>query len=496
MASAVANVQNGAVLTLAVIVALQADIDRRLDELWTKHGVAPAARTTDAEFLRRVTLDLTGTVPSVDDARRPPADRAKLVDALLASDAFARHWAERLGHSLLGYPRELEDHRFNRGHLVEWLRARLAEDAPWDGLARDMLTATGSPGTRGPIAFIGQFTTYIKDEPHLRPEEVTSKAAEEFLGVRLRCAQCHDHPFDRWTQTDFLAMTSFFRRTGYGKSRSIERTAGAFDYTVDRAPLPDPRYLDGSTGRDDPAELAVRLTADPQFARAFVNRVWAWLFGRGLVEPYNDFSPSRRAVAPELVDDLAAAFRRGGLRIRPLVRAIVLSEAYQRSSLAADAKARDLFAAARIRPLVPEQLFGAIDRATALPEAEIDMERLKRLWDAQTLPPSDPHEAVRAWFLRLCVQTSAPESAHATSRYSANSIHALTMLVAESPLFAGARARARILAARPREEAITEMYLATLSRAPTAEELRRLAKAPLDDVFWCLLNCDEFVFNH
>ena len=487
-----------AALAAALLALPAADnpVDRHLGALWREHGVSPAPRTGDAEFLRRASLDLTGTVPSEEDAARPPADRARLVDALLASDAFAAHWADRLGHSLLGYPRDLEDHRINRPQLHGWLRARLAADAGWDAIVRGLLTATGDFGADAPVSFINQFTAFIKDAPVLRPEDVTAKACEEFLGIRLRCAQCHDHPFDRWTQADFLAMTAFWRRTGFGAARTLERADKPFAYEVERAPLPGPRFLDGAAGRDDPADLADRVVAHPQFARVFVNRVWACLFGRGLVEPWNDFSPSRRPVAPALLDELAAAWRRENFRVRWLMRTVVLSEAYGLSSRAADAKALPLFAAARVRPLAPEQLYGAIARATRLAGAPIDVDRLRRLAGAQAHLPHDPHDALRAWFLRMSVQTSSPESPHAPSRLTANSLHAVHMMIVDSPLYDGARARLKELAGRPPAEAAAELYLATLSRRPTAAELKRIAGEPLEDVFWCLLNCDEFVFNH
>ncbi len=461
----------------AGILLLQdaAIIDRHLRELWTERRVEPAARASDAEFLRRVTLDLAGTVPPVDEARTPPADRAALVDRLLASDAFARFWAQRLARSLVGWPTDEKLARVDHDGFAAWLRDRIAADAPWSELAREMVSATGGLGG-GPVSFVHQFAAYDGDVPRLRTDDLTGKVAEEFLGVRLRCAQCHDHPFDRWTRDDHASMTAFFRRTGFAKRQAIERLEKPVDPR-------EPRYLDGSAGRDEPEDLADRMARDPQFARAFVNRAWALMFGRGLVEPWNDFSPARKAVSPALLDELAAAWAKGGLRVRALVRAIALSDAYGRSSSGQDPGALGVFACARVRPLTPDQLFAAIDRATGLAEVEPDRATLARL--------GAKSDDVRRWFIDLCVRTSEASAPHAPSRYTANAQQTLHMMMIDSPIWAGLRARAK--AGRT---GVEELYLATLGRPPTAEERARAARLETLDLYWSLLNCDEFVFNH
>ena len=450
-------------------------IDRHLSELWAERRVKPAPRAPDAEFLRRVTLDLAGTVPSVDEARTPPADRAALVDRLLASDAFARSWAQRLARSLVGWPTDEKLARVDHDGFASWLRERLAADAPWSELAREMVSATGNL-SGGPISFVHQFAAYDGDAPRLRTDDLAGKVAEEFLGVRLRCAQCHDHPFDRWTRDDHASMTAFFRRTGFAKRQAIERLERPVDAR-------EPRYLDGSAGKDDPSDLAERLARDPQFARAFVNRAWALMFGRGLVEPWNDFAPARKAVSPALLDELAAAWAKGGFRVRALVRAIALSDAYGRSSAGQEAVALAVFACARVRPLTPDQLFAAIDRATGLSEVEPERATLARL--------GAKSDDVRRWFVDLCVRTSDATAAHAPSRYTANAQQTLHMMMIDSPIWAGLRARAK--AGRV---AVDELYLATLARPPAAAERERAARLEIVDLYWSLVNCDEFVFNH
>jgi hypothetical protein len=486
-------------------------IDRHLEELWSRSGVTAAPPATDAEFLRRVSLDLTGRIPDADDARAFAADadagkRARKIEALLASPAFLDFWAERLTAAFLGYPRAYET-AVNRAGFLAWIRRHLEEFSGYDYVVRKLLTASGTPAQAPEVSFLSQFL----GEAGLKIEELTGKTSSIFLGVRISCAQCHDHPTDRWKQDDFYGLLAFFRRLQAGEEYGLtdgEEVAYTFErYTKKLAP----RFLDGRGAGSDRLreEFARLLTSSPQFARATVNRFWAYFFGRGLVDPYDDFS--RPCVSEPLLDELATEFAKRRFNLRWLLRTIVTSRAYQRSS-SGEKSGEKLFARASIRPLSPEQLFDAIADATELRKADVNTKAMMRLRrEFAMIGEVDTYRLVRRWFIGLLVRTSSPDAPEALASYTANTQQVLHTMNLDSPVFAGAKVDAdgrldRILDrfGRP-ERVIEELYWTTLSRPPTAREIevclahcqdRKESPKAFEEIFWALLNADEFIFNH
>lgn len=496
-------------------------VDAGLERLWTDQGVAPAPRSNDSEFFRRLALDLTGRIPTPEAVRAFIAapDRPPAIDRLLQSADFLDFWSQRLTNALLGYARDAE-YLTNRAGFQAWMRKQLEEDRGWDSICGDALTASGDPVRRPEVSFIAQFVEPGPEAQRLKVEDLTGRVATAFLGLRLRCAQCHDHPSDRWTQEDFYGVVAYFQRTG-----GTVGERGAVGVRTSRTPIGyrfehwtsalQPRFLGGRAPETDNlrVELSEVVTQHDQFARAFVNRIWAYLFGRGLVDPYDDFAPRNRAVAPQLLEDLAAWAREKRFSVKSLVRLIVTSQAYQRTSRAdGDATAQErLFARSATRPLAPEQLWNAIEQATMLRESDLDRKAISRLaGGTQALASAVPtYELLKNWFLGMLVRTSNPDAPANLGRYSANVQQVLVAMNAQSPIWSGIRAlgggrldKLTLLSDDP-GPIVEELFLACLGRLPYDGERERTrhhislrGKKGMEDVFWALLNADEFIFNH
>lgn len=502
-------------------------VDDHLRRLWKKQDVRPAPLADDMEYLRRVTIDLVGEVPTPDEVRafrrsERPDKRWRHVEELFQEDMFSRSWSERMTNFLLGYPRQF-DYFTDRKGFVKFLQDRLKDpDASWDDIAREILTASSEANVRA-IGFFSQFLEFNERNYGLKVEQVAGRAANAFLGVKIQCAQCHGHPFDRWTQEDFTGLAGFFAKTA-----AADPDGGMFSLAIrDRKkPLPyafeglqgplKPRFLDGAEPRNDDwrSEFARMAIAHPNFAKAFVNRVWGWFFGKGIVDPLDDLSEARKPVAPELLDALAQDFVKHGYRIRHLIRTIVNSEAYQRTSRkAADADGRQekFFARARIRPMTPEQLFHSISLATGLVRAYQDDDAILDLLGGQNMTgESKKYWVVRRWFIDMVVKTSDEAATTNFSAYSANIQQILYALNKDLPLFAGTKSDTggrlhRLIGAKSDAEILEEIFLATVSRSPAERERARCEEhlkktgdkqKAFEEVFWALLNTDEFIFNH
>jgi hypothetical protein len=507
-------------------------IDAALAALWREKGVAPSGSCTDAEFLRRLSLDLVGAIPSADEAQtfiesKDPEKRAKAIDTFLTSASFLDFWSARLTATLIGYPRDYE-FVVNRAGFQKWMHDRLADGAGWNTIATDLVTATGAIKDRPEVSYIAQFLEFNERGLHLKIEELTGRTSSVFLGLRLRCAQCHDHPHDRWTQEDFFGMAAYFQKTdGAGDTNAIaiktqkmpiqRKIEGWKDALV-------PKFVDLGAPESENLrlEFAEQLARHDQFARAFVNRLWACFFGRGIVNPYDDFAPTYKPVAPALLDALAKAFRDNQHDIRWLIRAIVSSNAYQVSSRASDGQDAALqekfFARARVRPMTPDQLWNAIDRATGLSKADVDLRAIRRMVGTDPAATETSGRAMlKRWFMTLMVRTSNPDAPAALGTYTANVQQILQALNVNSPIWAGVRPLGGgaldeiLLYDDSPASVVAKLYLAALGRAPTDAESRRCiqhvdrrrddfkkggVERGLEEVFWALLNTDEFIFNH
>lgn len=360
-------------------------IDERVFAKLRALKLAPAETCSDQVFLRRAYLDLLGLLPTADEARRfaanaAPDKRARLVDELLERPEFAEHWALKWSDLLRNEEKQLDQKGVQAFH--HWIRRALAENRPLDEFVRELLTGRGSTYGHPEANFY---------RAHRDPITRAEAVAQVFLGVRLQCAKCHNHPFDRWTQDDYYSWAAAFAGVKYKiveNRRRDENDGHEFDgeqivWLDGAATLKDPRHGrnappkllggDRSPGDIDARfeQLADWLTSPshPQFAAAQANRVWYHLLGRGLVEPIDDFRATNPASHPELLDDLARHFAESGFDLRDLIRTIMASQTYQRSAEPPRGQTRGegTFATAVVRRLSAEQLADALDQVLAVP---------------------------------------------------------------------------------------------------------------------------------
>ncbi len=395
-------------------------IDTALEAEWAKGGIAPAPRVDDARFMRRVYLDVVGTIPTPDeiaaflaDTRPADAKRAALVDKLLASPRYAEHWATYWDAELMG--RETRSDVLDRNAFHSWLRASFAANTPWDKLVFALVSATGQNSNGGPRqkapamwgAGAGAGANAEADREPVdvginpavnyllrfrdAPQDLAGTTSRQFLGVQIQCAQCHDHKTEAWKQTDFQSFASCFARTqtiplDVGKTmgqirrvevRDVRRAVPRFTKDPELAPIAaqEPRALDGTdmgTGEDARWSLAAWIVSkqNPYFARAIVNRMWGHFLGRGFVDPVDDLRPSNEPVMPALFDSVAHDFSANGYDLKALIRLITASEAYALAPAPATKSDPENKTWSRFRlvPLGPEELLSAIFTATNVEE--------------------------------------------------------------------------------------------------------------------------------
>ena len=376
---------------------IAAVIDSHLADAWAVEGVAPAGPATDAAFFRRVHLDLTGRIPTASAVRdflsahpggADDAAKRAIVAELLGGPGYVTHFTAVWRDALV--PELDRDQRagFLRPGFEAWLRRTLIEETPYDAFARDLLTAEiapaegmnpgGVPDTTaaGPQAFY-----QVKET---KPEELAAATTRAFLGTRLECAECHDHPFDPWKQEQFWRFAAFFgglERAGGGAGGRLGALRERTDLT--ELTLPDTvtlasgvktvpaTFLDGTAPRFTPGQsprgvLADWLTdpANRLFAEAAVNRLWGHLFGRGIVDPVDDFGDANPASHPALLRALGEEFVASGYDLKTLLAGLCASRAYGLSSEHPDPPPADLFARYPAEPLPAAALFDSLERAT------------------------------------------------------------------------------------------------------------------------------------
>lgn len=490
-------------------------LDGILEDHWRQIGIAPVEAASDGEFMRRAYLDLTGRIPTVSEALEfyessDPQRRQALVDRLLASRDHATHLAAVWRRMLL--PADVDLTQFGgAASFDEWLAGQFAENRPYDGIVRDLLTAEGRLEDSGPLLFYAALK--------LNPEELAARTSRAFLGVRMDCAQCHDHPFDDVAQQEFWGLAAFFARISRpaGKMEMTSPVLRVRDVDFGEVTLPGggdaiaPQFP-GLSGQSDSVDLdgprrrqlAEWMTAphNQQFARATVNRTWALLFGRGLVVPVDDMRPDNEAISPAALDLLAEQFASSGYDLRRLLRVLTALRAYGLSSAAAiDEPARTLnFAQMNLKSFTAEQLYDCIAVATRRRgglEGGVDENALLRTGNS-----------LRDSFIQ---QFSAPGDE--PTDYQAGIPQALTLmhgqLIASSTDLASSGLLKSLAAPFfSNEQRIETLFLATLSRKPRGEELAAAEsfvsqaedaterQQALGDLLWALLNSAEFAFNH
>lgn len=497
------------------------ELAARIDELialrWREEGVTPAPLADDAEFFRRISLDVCGRIPPASAVRDfladdHPAKRAQAVQRLLAGPTYIMHYTNLWRAAMIPEAEAEQEIRFALPGFEAWLRSRIAENRSFSQIVDEMLTlpvgenelrAFNQPDRPTPAAF------YQAKEG--KPERLAAAAARLFLGVRIDCAQCHDHPFDRWKRQQFWQTAAFF--TDLRPPPSVSGTIAATLPMRGTILIPDTdttvqaTFLDGTQpdwSRDSSprAQLANWIVDrnNPYFAKAAVNRIWSYHFGIGLVEPMDDFSAANPPSHPELLDLLANAFVEHGYDFKFMIRAITSSHAYQLTSRRTDDSQRDprLFSRQMVRGLTPEQLFDSLAQATGY---------------RQPFDPEQPlnfnNDPVRQEFLA----TFANQSESGPDR-TTTILQALSLMngkfVADATDLSDSRTLAAVIDAPFLDQAkkVDALYLATVSRLPTAAERAHLLdyvagggtrgdpQSALADVFWVLLNSSEFMLNH
>jgi hypothetical protein len=485
-------------------------IDEHVYRRLARLNIQPAEICSDAEFLRRTYLDLIGTLPTADEARTFLADersnrRELLVDTLLQRPEFATYWALRWA-DLLRVDRQALGHQ-GAYEFYRWIRESLAAGKPLDQFAREIVAAEG-PSSETPPAHLYSAIN--------EPGKAASTISQVFLGVRIECAQCHHHPFDRWSQTDYVGMTAYFAQV-QRKPSPIGPVLLAVGDPVSKHPRtgePVPAHALGqpmaekNPEGDRRRELAAWMTspANPWFARNLANRVWAHLLGRGLVEPVDDFRATNPPTNPELLDALAKHLVESKFDLQSLIRTICASRTYQHAARPNESNARDEqnYSRALFKRMDAEVLLDAVSQVTGISEkfgGAPPETRAIELWDSQ----------VEHYFLRLFgrpVRQSACECERVIEPSVAQVLHLFNSEAIDAKLRHDAGRVARLVAREPDDGRLAdEFYLTVFARFPTETErrtamehlsasdsVRRREKA--EDLTWSLLNSLEFVFNH
>jgi hypothetical protein len=501
--------------------ALAAKIDARIDAVLQANKVMPASQADDAEFLRRVTLDILGRIPTAAEAREFLTDKAKdkyekLVDRLIASPSAINHAATVWRKTLIPQAATNPRVQYLNISLEAWLRDRLRAGRRADELVRDLLTAPldyldrtpdGKPRPAPGLSALGFYQAN-----DLKPETVASSTSRILLGVKIECAQCHNHPFDKWTQQQFWETAAFFAPVPpQGPNDKIVPLAELLLRKSvkinDTSTEANPKFIDGSEPEwkgltDTRQAFASWATAktNPFFAKATANRIWAQFFGVGIVDPVDDFNPQNAPSHPELLDDLAAALLEADFDTNYLVRAITQTAAYRRSSKGTDAKQNNarLFARMNVRGLSPEQLFDSLALATGYREAIPAAART-----AFGIGEESPRGQFLAKFAGGGQRTDAQTSIlQALTLMNGDWLARQTDPEKGETLIAVANAPFLDDAGK-----VEVLFLATLSRYPTKTEREKFVgylkregesgrKAQLTDILWALVNSQEFLLNH
>jgi hypothetical protein len=499
-------------------------VDKATLKKWQELGIVPSELCSDEQFVRRVFLDITGTLPKPDQIKKFLADAApdkrdKLVDELLDtpeySYLFANKWADVLRVKRRGEPGRAAGTFAFHG----WIRNAIAKDKPYDQFVREILGATGDETVSPP-------TVWYKELQN--PEQFVDDVAQVFLGQRLACAQCHHHPYEKWSQDDYYGLAAYFTRIGRknvqipggsGNQASLHQviyTKPTGSVNNKRTSLPAKiQPLAGEpievSSEDDPRQKLVDWMATPTnpfFARAVANRYWAHFFGRGIVDPLDDMRVTNPPSNPELLDVLAKELVDSNFSLKHLVKVICKSRTYQLTSAPNDFNKHDKQTYARFYPrrMSAEVLYDAVSLVTNTPAQFGGLPSDKHAPNRAIMLPD---EAFASYFLDVFgrpQRISACECERVSEANLAQALHLLNSQEIQDKL-ARANGRADLLAKDPRPDAekVEEMFLWAFGRRPTAQHLQvalehitRNAtnkKLAYENIIWALVNTKEFVFN-
>jgi hypothetical protein len=528
-------------------------INAAIGEAWSDANLTPSRAATDGEWCRRVYLDVLGRIPTVTELRQYLKDRKRdkrerLVDRLLGPeyrDEYVRNWTTVWTNILIGRTGGTERRSLvDRDGMQQYLREALAYNRPYDQMTRELVTATGS--CRPEDEDFNGAANFLADKLAENGVQATAKTSQVFLGMAVQCTQCHNHPFNEYQQNQFWELNAFFRQTRVQRirlddqrqrfvGRVVDRDYRGETGDVDKADLfyeirngqmkvAYPVFVDGTSlasvyeekGEDfgdrgrvadvnRREELAKLLVESREFDQAIVNRMWGHFFGYGFTKPVDDIGPHNVPSHPELLDQLGQSFRRSEFDLKQLIRWITLSEPYSLSSRATKKNegddptlgARPMFSHFYLRQMEAEQLYESLLVATAADETVKDPER---------------RDQVRERWLRQFNNAFGTDDGGESTSFNGTIPQALTLMNGPLVTRATGNGRGSMLAwvaenqKMNNAEKIRYLYLAALSRRPTKPEVAlsnellaaRDGKvgAALQDIWWALLNSNEFILIH
>lgn len=487
---------------------LAAHIDSFILKKVKAEKVEVSPRCSDEDFLRRVYLDITGKIPTADQATKfldskESNKRAKLIDELLASKEYGKHMAD-IWQSLM-LPRNSDNRRFMQWYpnLVTWLEEKFNANTPWNTMVKEIVTSEGAVDKTSPVVYFLANNT---------ADKMTDNITRMFMGVQLQCAQCHNHPFTDYKQDEYWGMAAFFLKVapdgnpkGAAKNKTTVSISEKAKVGKKKGGLPEsakilpPKFLGAeqptikATDPSRPTLAAWMTTAkNPYFSKAMVNRLWGQMFGRGIVNPVDDMHDGNAVSHPELLADLAQQFSTNDFDVKHMIRAICNSDTYQRSSKPhkgnGDA-APELFAKMAVKPLSGEQLFDSLQVVGAIGRGAAPKTKAAR-------GTGNAREQFVNFF-------SAEDGADVTEYQSG--IPQVLRLMNAAQLNNPSSLNSIVRDTKTKEEALERLYLTMLARRPTAEEKDRfvaymaktkaMPRTAYGDLMWALMNSSEFALN-
>lgn len=487
-------------------------IDGLVNAKLKKLRIVPSQTCTDEVFVRRAYLDIIGLVPTPEEhdtfvADTDPLKREKLVDKLLLRPEFTDIWVMKFAE-LLKIHSDNNKQVSYKGALLyfNWLQDQISRNVPMDKIVQQLLGATG--GT-----FKNPASNYYQEETE--PQKLAENTAQVFMGMRIQCAQCHNHPFDRWTQNDYYGFVAFFsqvgRKQGEDQRETIvyNRGSGETAHPITQKAVP-PKFLGGDEadvkGKDRRQVLAEWLASpkNPYFAKNLANIVWQHYMAKGIIDPVDDVRISNPAINPELLEALGEKFQSYGYDFRRLVRDICLSRTYQLSTQTNETNVMDErnFSHGPIRRMRAEVMLDVISEVTETQEKFRGLplgSRAVQIADGETTN----------YFLTTFGRAKRETVCSCEVSMEPNLSQALHMLngqTAQGRVQQGGVVGKLLASGKSPEQVIDNLYARCLSRKPTPDELAKLRplipkeqdeqRKVLEDVFWALLNSEEFMFNH
>ena len=480
-------------------------VGRKLNQL----RILPSGLCTDEEFLRRITIDITGQLPTEEEYHQFINDvaadkRAALIERLLGRKEFSEIWAMKFAQLLM--IKSTNQVSYKSAFLYnQWLTDKFAKNVPIDEMVRELFGATG--GT-----FSNPATNYYQIESDVLKR--AENAAQVFMGIRTQCAQCHNHPLDRWTMNDYYGFAAFFCQTAtknaedYREKIIYDRRSGEVKHKVTGQTM-TPKFLGGEVadtkGKDRRVVMAEWLTSpdNPYFSTSIANRVWAHFMGVGIVDPVDDIRVSNPATNPELFQALGDKLAEYKFDFRQLVRDICNSQAYQRSATPNESNQGDTrnYAYATVRRIPAEMMLDCVSQVTNTKEKFRGLPlgaRAVQIADGQT----------STYFLDTfgrAPRNTVCDCEASTDPSLSQALHLLNGSATSGKIAQGKVAEELLKDGATPQQALDRLYVRCLSRFPTDAErqelLAAIEQAPnpkegLEDVFWAILNSREFVFNH